>query len=602
MPNPRQLLIILLFAVGSAISVFGIWRLLAAGSEQRPKPGPEATPPRPAVQWRGWHVAALVAIVVGALLVRVEGLERRSMTHVEVYVPGIALPQGISEPPPRIGLLETISWHFHDEPHPQGYYFFMWGWTKVFGTSLWALRLPSVLFGVATVVMLYILAARLFSPSVGLVSAALLAFNGHQVYWSQFARMYTLSCLLGIVSTLLLVSLMRNTRRDARIEFGYVVVTWLMLFSQVLSWGLLAGQIVVALRYARTLSGRLPRALQLQGLVTILATPMLAHAVYRSRPTEFLWVPVWRPFLDFFTFGFLFEPDDISNPARALPLLLAIGLVAAVVVSLLAARRASFGDRATGTGTEVSRMAPLVLVAAGVSFVVFGLAFIAYRRQVAMALTASAPLLVVAVLFAAGLVWPAIAKGQHALDRRRRMSDSLGVVLLLGLVPMALLTVVHVIKPLLTSRGAIVYAPFLLMAIAQGVVAIGSRRVVALVVGLALFGVHAASVGFYRTIPGPNDYRSIARDIDLEFGGEDLIFVPPRNWVTTPLFYDLRAPHARLVTSDFAQAIAAHPGARVWMPLFSDQEPSDSMKAALAGFRVEKELTAAGGRTLLYVR
>jgi 4-amino-4-deoxy-L-arabinose transferase-like glycosyltransferase len=544
----------------------------------------------------------LLAIVAGALALRLDGLERRGMTHNEVYVPGIALPAGISEPPPRIGLLETVWWHFHDEPHPQGYYFFMWGWTRVFGTSLIALRMPSVLFGVAAVLLLYMLATRLFDSRTGLVSAALLAANGHQIFWSQWARNYMVSCLLGIASTLLLVSLLRSQRREPGREAAYVALTWLALFTQLLSWGLLGGQILVALRYARGAWARFPRVLQLQGLVTILGTPLLAHAVYRSRPTEMLDGPVWKLLRDFFNFGFLFEPDDFSDPARAVPVLLAVALTVGVVVSLAFARRRSLGERTAGGGGEALGMGPTALLAVGVSLVVLGLASIAYRRQLPMALTAVVPFVVLGVLRQAVSLWPHVARGQQALDRRSHMSDSLGLVLILGLVPMLLLSAVHLIKPILTSRGAIPFPPFLLIAIASGIVAMSSRRMMAGLVGLGLLGVHAASVLYYRAIPAPNDYRSIGTQINREFRGEDLVFVPSGSWVTTPLFYHLHAPADRLVTADFAKALAAHPGGRVWVPLFSGQQPSDEMKTALAGFRMETELTAFRGRALLYVR
>ncbi|MEJ7712615.1 MAG: hypothetical protein WKF84_22900 [Pyrinomonadaceae bacterium] len=109
---------------------------------------------------RKWTVAVLLAMVVcaGALL-RLDGLDAKTLTHPEAYVPGITLPDGISTPPPRLTLHRLLYFHFHDEPHPQGYYIFMWVWTKLFGTSLNALRLPSVLFGVGSIILIFWVAA-----------------------------------------------------------------------------------------------------------------------------------------------------------------------------------------------------------------------------------------------------------------------------------------------------------------------------------------------------------------------------------------------------------------------------------------------------------
>jgi hypothetical protein len=139
------------------------------------------------------------------LLLRLDGLGSRSMSHPELFVPGIDLPEDISAPPPLLSLPQAMWWHFHTEVHPQGYYFFMWGWTKLFGTSLSALRLPSVILGTLSLILVFCLASQVFDRWTGLIGMALLAFNGHHLYWSQMARMYSMLCFLGLLSTLLLV-------------------------------------------------------------------------------------------------------------------------------------------------------------------------------------------------------------------------------------------------------------------------------------------------------------------------------------------------------------------------------------------------------------
>ena len=73
-----------------------------------------------------WVGVLLLAVVAGAIL-RLTGLDHGGMTHPEVYIPGIPLPADISEPPPRLTFLDALRWHFHDEPHPVGYYMAMFG-------------------------------------------------------------------------------------------------------------------------------------------------------------------------------------------------------------------------------------------------------------------------------------------------------------------------------------------------------------------------------------------------------------------------------------------------------------------------------------------
>jgi uncharacterized membrane protein len=85
--------------------------------------------------------------------------------------------------------------------HLPGYFYFMHFWIKAFGISEWALRLPSALFGVLSVVVFFFLGSRLFDPSVGFLGALLMAAMPDQVYYSQEARMYSLLVLLLVSST-----------------------------------------------------------------------------------------------------------------------------------------------------------------------------------------------------------------------------------------------------------------------------------------------------------------------------------------------------------------------------------------------------------------
>jgi 4-amino-4-deoxy-L-arabinose transferase-like glycosyltransferase len=62
---------------------------------------------------------------------------------------------------------------------------------RSFGGEEWVARLPSVVAGVVTVPVLYLIARRLFSPQVGLIGAGLLALSPWHLYWSQNARFYS---------------------------------------------------------------------------------------------------------------------------------------------------------------------------------------------------------------------------------------------------------------------------------------------------------------------------------------------------------------------------------------------------------------------------
>lgn len=80
--------------------------------------------------------------------------------------------------------------------HPPLYYLIINQWTKLFGYSEVSLRFPSILFGVASVFIVYLIGKEFFDKKVGLIASLLLATSGLHIYYSQEARMYSLATFL----------------------------------------------------------------------------------------------------------------------------------------------------------------------------------------------------------------------------------------------------------------------------------------------------------------------------------------------------------------------------------------------------------------------
>jgi 4-amino-4-deoxy-L-arabinose transferase-like glycosyltransferase len=100
------------------------------------------------------------------------------------------------------------------------------GWAS---DSEWALRLPSVLFGVATVPAIAWLAGRWLGRPVAVWAAWLLALSPFHVWYSQEARNYSLLMLCACVSGALALDLReRLTVRGAAL---YVATAWAGLLS-----------------------------------------------------------------------------------------------------------------------------------------------------------------------------------------------------------------------------------------------------------------------------------------------------------------------------------------------------------------------------------
>ena len=80
----------------------------------------------------------------------------------------------------------------------------------VFGDSVWALRLPAALFGIAGIWALYALGRRVTGPRESLLAAALMTFSYHHIWFSQNARGYTALLFFTILSSAWLLDAIRT--------------------------------------------------------------------------------------------------------------------------------------------------------------------------------------------------------------------------------------------------------------------------------------------------------------------------------------------------------------------------------------------------------
>jgi mannosyltransferase len=95
----------------------------------------------------------------------------------------------------QTGVFRILTWTHHYE-HPPLSYLLVWISSGLLRTDAeWALRLPSLLAGVALIPAVYLLGRMIAGPAVGLIAAAIVTFDYNQIIQSQQARMYTLTAL-----------------------------------------------------------------------------------------------------------------------------------------------------------------------------------------------------------------------------------------------------------------------------------------------------------------------------------------------------------------------------------------------------------------------
>lgn len=132
----------------------------------------------------------LLLILLAALALRVHRLAAQSLWYDEAVTAHVA-GQGIAE---------LTRWTA-DDIQPPLYYYVVAGWTALVGRSEWALRFPSVFFGVLTTALMYAAARRLFGTRAAAGLAALLtALAPLYVYYAQEARMYAQLTFLGLLA------------------------------------------------------------------------------------------------------------------------------------------------------------------------------------------------------------------------------------------------------------------------------------------------------------------------------------------------------------------------------------------------------------------
>lgn len=92
-------------------------------------------------------------------------------------------------------------------------------------------RLPSLLIGLASIVLLYVFAKKLFSQKTAIISTTFMAFSVLHIFVSVEARIYSLLVLLAISSFYIFHSLIIEQKDNKKMWVLYTIVNTLLLYS-----------------------------------------------------------------------------------------------------------------------------------------------------------------------------------------------------------------------------------------------------------------------------------------------------------------------------------------------------------------------------------
>lgn len=92
----------------------------------------------------------------------------------------------------NFSLFEIVKNFSVNDFHPPFYYLFLNIWGHIFGYSEISLRLPSVIFSLITIYLVYLIGKLLKDKNTGLWAAAIVGVNPLLIYFSQEVRMYSM--------------------------------------------------------------------------------------------------------------------------------------------------------------------------------------------------------------------------------------------------------------------------------------------------------------------------------------------------------------------------------------------------------------------------
>ena len=125
-------------------------------------------------------------------------------------------------------LVDMLQWIARIDYHPPLYYLLLHYWMELNGDTAYSVRQLSVLFGAATIPIIYLIGKRMSGVVMGLAAAVILTFSPFNIRYAQETRMYTLLVFNAAVAIYALVILLTDSRSTRPIgsQFREYVRAW----------------------------------------------------------------------------------------------------------------------------------------------------------------------------------------------------------------------------------------------------------------------------------------------------------------------------------------------------------------------------------------
>lgn len=296
----------------------------------------------------------LIALI--ALLVRLAGIAARPIWYDEAFSILFA------EKGPAVILgatLASATGAGPAEPHPLGYLGLLWLWMQLFGRSPAAARLLSVLPGLGTVGLAFLLGRKLFDAPTGRAAMLFVALSPFQIHYSQEIRMYALMAFWLLLATYACVLAAQSG--DWRWWLLFASAAALAQYTQTLAAFYLA-PLALTPAYRRDWSGL--RGAMLASLAALLLyLPWLVHVPgLFAKIQGAYWIEAPSP-SRLITLLLLFVTNlPLWGISLAIGLFLALSCIAIGVVQTIRAARAARAGSGSGLWLLYLAFAPPILM------------------------------------------------------------------------------------------------------------------------------------------------------------------------------------------------------------------------------------------------
>lgn len=167
------------------------------------------------------RAAIIFLVILGvSLFLRVHDLGKESIWYDEAVAVKDANLAAFSD------VIKVVK---ETDNNPPFYFIFLHFWIKVFGNSEFSVRMPSVIFSLGAIFMIYKVGGLLFGRNKGIVSSLLLGLSPFHIYYSQEARMYSLASFLTLVSFYFFLKIL--DKWSYKYALGYIIANSLFMYT-----------------------------------------------------------------------------------------------------------------------------------------------------------------------------------------------------------------------------------------------------------------------------------------------------------------------------------------------------------------------------------